>query len=49
MKKFLNSLPARLLLGVAAGIVIGLACTDLRVGEADAGSMVMQVILTAKT
>lgn len=48
MKKFLNSLPARLLLGVAAGIVIGLACTDLRVGEADAGSMVMQVILTAK-
>ena len=28
MKKFLGSLPARLIIGVAAGIAIGLFCVD---------------------
>lgn len=48
MKKFLSSLPARLIIGVAAGIIIGLGCTNFWVGGTDIGSMVMQVILTVK-
>ncbi|MGI5963247.1 MAG: dicarboxylate/amino acid:cation symporter [Lawsonibacter sp.] len=48
MKKFLSSLPARLILGVFAGILIGLACVDLTLWGKDVGSMAMQVILTAK-
>ena len=48
MKKFLSSLPARLIIGVAAGIIIGLGCTNFWVGGTDIGSMVMQIILTVK-
>ena len=48
MNKFLSSLPARLIFGVAAGIIIGLGCTNFWVGGTDIGSMVMQVILTVK-
>ena len=43
-----DSLPARLLLGVIAGIAIGLVCPGLVVNGVDVGSMVMQVILTLK-
>ncbi|MCI8422818.1 MAG: dicarboxylate/amino acid:cation symporter [Lawsonibacter sp.] len=48
MKKM--SLPVRLLLGVAAGIAIGLLCAALPAGEGGPGlgDNVMQVILTAK-
>ena len=49
MKKFLGSLPARLIIGVAAGIVIGLFCVDRWMFGIEIGSMVMQVILTLKT
>ena len=49
MKKFLTSLPARLIIGVAAGIVIGLLCADWQMFDMDMGAMVMQVILTLKT
>ena len=44
MKKLLDSLPARLLIGVAAGIGVGLLCGGLA-----AGDTVMQVILTLKS
>ena len=44
MKKLLDSLPARLLIGVAAGIGVGLLCSGLA-----AGDTVMQVILTFKS
>ena len=43
MKKILGTLPARLVLGVAAGILVGLLA-----GEMAAGAVIMQVILTAK-
>lgn len=49
MKKFFTSLPARLIIGVAAGIVIGLLCADWQMFDMDMGAMVMQVILTLKT
>ena len=49
MKKFFASLPARLIIGVAAGIVIGLLCADWQMFDRDMGAMVMQVILTLKT
>ena len=49
MKKFCASLPARLIIGVAAGIVIGLLCADWQMFDMDMGAMVMQVILTLKT
>ena len=49
MKKFFSSLPAKLLLGVAAGIVIGLGCSALTDGGSALGSNAMQVILTLKT
>ena len=49
MKKFFSSLPARLIIGVAAGIVIGLLCADWQMFDMDMGAMVMQVILTLKT
>ncbi len=52
MKKFFDSLPARLILGVIAGIAVGLLCAGLVLpigGQSvDVGSMAMQVILTAK-
>ena len=44
MKKLLDSLPVRLLIGVAAGIGVGLLCSGLA-----AGDTVMQVILTFKS
>ena len=49
MKKLFSSLPARLILGVAAGIVIGLFCVDRWMFGVEIGSMIMQVILTLKT
>ena len=45
MKNLLNSLPAKLLLGVAAGVVIGLGSA----GMGSTGDMIMQVVLTIKT
>jgi len=48
VKKIFDSLPARLLLGVIAGIAIGLVCPNFMVNGVDVGSMVMQVILTLK-
>ena len=48
MKKFLSSLPARLVVGVVAGILIGLACPGLHWGDVAVGEMVMQVVLTLK-
>ena len=51
MKKVLESLPARLVIGVALGIAVGLLCTGLPVGEdgAGLGGTLMQVILTLKS
>lgn len=49
MKKVLDSLPARLLIGVVLGIVVGLVCPELWIGGWDLGSAVMQVILTLKS
>ena len=49
MKKILSSLPARLVVGVAAGILVGLACPGLHWGEVAVGEMVMQVVLTLKS
>ena len=48
MKKVLSSLPARLIIGVIIGIVLGLACTNLFLFGKDVGVMVMQVVLTVK-
>ena len=48
MKKILGSLPARLIIGVVIGIVLGLACADLVLFDRDVGTMVMQVVLTVK-
>ena len=49
MKKFFSSLPARLIIGVLAGIAIGLFCVDRWMFGVEIGSMIMQVILTLKT
>ena len=49
IKRALGSLPVRLLIGVAAGIVIGLACPGWAVNGVNVGEMVMQVVLTIKT
>ena len=46
LKNFFDSLPAKLLLGVVVGIVIGLCCPGL---PYDWAQNIMQVILTAKT
>jgi len=48
VKKVLSSLPARLVIGVVAGILIGLACPNLHWGEVAVGEMIMQVVLTLK-
>lgn len=48
MKKVLGSLPARLVIGVAVGIALGLISVNWTIGDTDVGSMVMQVILTVK-
>lgn len=48
MKKFLSSLPVRLAIGVAAGIALGLLCTDLTLFGKDVGTTIIQVILTVK-
>jgi len=45
MKNMLNSLPAKLLLGVAAGLAVGLGCAE----AGAAGENIMQVVLTLKT
>ena len=45
MKHLFNSLPAKLLLGVAVGIAIGLGCS----GAGSTGDAIMQVVLTIKT
>ena len=49
MKKFLGSLPARLIIGVIVGIALGLFSANLYIGETDVGSMIMQVVLTVKS
>ncbi len=46
MEKILKSLPARLIVGVAAGIALGLICAE---APQAAGDAVMQVILTVKS
>ena len=48
MKKVLGSLPARLVIGVAVGIAVGLISVNWTIGDMDVGGMVMQVILTVK-
>ena len=45
MKKLFSSLPAKLLLGVVAGVLIGLGCA----AAGDLGENIMQVVLTVKT
>ena len=49
MKKIFASLPARLIIGVAAGIALGLFCVDRWMFGMEVGTMIMQVILTLKT
>ena len=49
MKKFFSSLPARLIIGVVAGIALGLFCVDRWMFGVEIGTMIMQVILTLKT
>ena len=49
LKKIFSSLPAKLLLGVVAGILVGLGCSSLAEGGSAFGSNAMQVILTVKT
>ncbi len=53
MKKLFGSLPAKLLLGVVVGILVGLGCSSLAAGESASmqalGQNTMQVILTVKT
>ena len=46
MKKLFSSLPAKLLLGVVVGILVGLGCSEI---GGSMGQNVMQVILTVKT
>ena len=46
MKKLFSSLPAKLLLGVVIGILVGLGCSEI---GGSMGQNVMQVILTVKT
>ena len=46
MKKLFSSLPAKLLLGVVVGILVGLGCSEI---GGSMGQNVMQVILTIKT
>ena len=46
MKKLFSSLPAKLLLGVVAGIIVGLGCSGM---GGSMGQNIMQVILTIKT
>ena len=49
MKKIFSSLPAKLLLGVIAGVLVGLGCSALTDGGSALGDNAMQVILTLKT
>ena len=49
MKKFLGSLPARLIISVIVGIALGLFSANLYIGETDVGSMIMQVVLTVNS
>ena len=51
MKKLLASLPVRLIIGVVAGIAVGLFCASasIQVGGTDLCGAAMQVILTVKT
>ena len=46
MKKLFSSLPAKLLLGVVIGIIVGLGCSGM---GGSMGQNIMQVILTIKT
>ena len=45
MKKFMGSLPARLIIGVIAGLIVGLGCA----AGGTLGENLMQVVLTVKT
>ena len=49
MKKLFSSLPAKLLLGVVVGILVGLGCSALTESGSAFGPNAMQVILTVKT
>ena len=49
LKKLFSSLPAKLLLGVLVGILVGLGCSALTEGGSAFGPNAMQVILTVKT
>ena len=49
LKKIFSSLPAKLLLGVIAGVLVGLGCSALTDGGSALGDNAMQVILTLKT
>ena len=49
LKKIFSSLPAKLLLGVIAGVLVGLGCSALTDGGYALGDNAMQVILTLKT
>ena len=49
LKKLFTSLPAKLLLGVVVGILVGLGCSALTEGGSAFGPNAMQVILTVKT
>ena len=49
LKKLFSSLPAKLLLGVVVGILVGLGCSTLTEGGSAFGPNAMQVILTVKT
>ena len=49
LKKLFGSLPAKLLLGVVVGILVGLGCSALTEGGSAFGPNAMQVILTVKT
>ena len=49
LKKLFSSLPAKLLLGVVVGILVGLGCSALTESGSAFGPNAMQVILTVKT
>ena len=49
LKKLFESLPAKLLLGVVVGILVGLGCSALTDNGSAFGPNAMQVILTVKT